>query len=533
MRRLRSIALRRGWVISLLVLLGAALALLQSTPVRSEGESVATDQEIYGAGETVVVTGSGFAASASLIVRITDSSGAVVASDGVVADGAGGFTYEYVLPEAHIHGDHQVAILDESGMLLAETSFVGGSHFRFGHISWEPAGGNAIDFTVTLGYAWTSCGLPNVGDALACIEILQYGDSSSDAVTATVTAIDTTNNWVIGTASLSHTYASAGDFTAFLSSCCRIGSGTHVNNPDGAYRIQTVVNAGSGNSSPVSVLPPIVQCPIDDVCTFAVPAVDPESDTLSWRLSTDVEASGAMAGFTQPGPTDATNAASVNPTTGVYTWDTSGAALALSDPPTYYSSQVAIEDGTSTVVVDFLISLVQAVGTAPVFDSPTPSCDSTVGATIAAELTFTVEATDTDDGDTVTLNVIGLPSGAMVAPALPTTGNPVSSEFSWTPGAGDLGQHIVVFTAADDAAQTTLCILTLEVSEVEPTPAPEPEPTAPFIPEPDPDAFPQLGGTPIPLPTATPTEEPAPVETQPSGQVGGILPPNTGDAGLR
>ena len=67
-----------------------------------------------------------------------------------------------------------------------------------------------------------------------------------------------------------------------------------------------------------------------------------------------------------------------------------------------------------------------------------------------------------------------------------------------------------------------------------PTVEPTMEPTAtpePFVPDPDPKQFPQLGGTPVPPPTATLTPEP--VETpEPDSGVGAISPPSTGSAGL-
>lgn len=61
---------------------------------------------------------------------------------------------------------------------------------------------------------------------------------------------------------------------------------------------------------------------IDSICTFRVPATDPNGDTLKWRLATSTEASGSSTAFHQPGPPNATNAATINANTGLYTWDT-------------------------------------------------------------------------------------------------------------------------------------------------------------------------------------------------------------------
>src|SRR5205823_10947716 len=125
---------------------------------------------------------------------------------------------------------------------------------------------------------------------------------------ASLPAIDTT---------ITHTYPAAGTFTVAIDSCCRVspvpstppfGINAHINNPDGGYRVETVVNVGTGNSSPVSALPPIILCPINALCSFRVPGADPNADPLRFRLSTASEASSsepasacAPSLFCQPG----------------------------------------------------------------------------------------------------------------------------------------------------------------------------------------------------------------------------------------
>ena len=86
------------------------------------------------------------------------------------------------------------------------------------------------------------------------------------------------------------------------------------------------------------------------------------------------------------------------------------------------------------------------------FESPTPSCGSTLQATVGTPLTFTVKASDADSGDVVDLEATGLPAGAQLSTALPANGNPVSTDFSWTPAAGDTGMHVITFTAWDGCA---------------------------------------------------------------------------------
>lgn len=294
-------------------------------------------------------------------------------------------------------------------------------------------------------------------------------------------SIDLNNNWLFGLAldpaslpaidtALSHTYAAPGNYRAFTDSCCRIsavaGVNEHINNPDGGYRVETIINVGTSNNSPVSALPPIIQCPINGVCSFLVPAADPDGDALRFRLSTSPEAS-SFGGFVQPGPPNAPNAASIDPATGLYTWNTAGATLA-SNPAnnTLYSTQVTIEDGLSKVALDFLIQLVPADPEPPVIGPPPgspPICQTTQVFTVGQTKTFGVMASDPDASETVTLNAVALPAGATLTPPLPIAGNPVSSTFSWTPTAAQVGVHVITFIASSSGGGFVLCSVTIEV----------------------------------------------------------------------
>lgn len=265
---------------------------------------------------------------------------------------------------------------------------------------------------------------------------------------------------------LSYTYAGPGDFTAFIEACCRIfasrvgDKNEHINNPGLRYRLESVINAGSTNNSPVSALPPVVLCPIDTLCSFQVPVTDPNNDPVGFRLSTSTEATGS-AGFDQPGPPDAPNAATIDATTGIYTWDTTGATRANNPANnTRYSTQVTIEDPTIKAALDFFVQLSPLDPTPPVITPPPgspPLCGRTELFAIGNTKSFDVLASDPDATDTVTLNVAALPVGAIMTPSLPVTGNPLSSTFSWAPQANQSGKHVVTFTASSSAGGFTLC----------------------------------------------------------------------------
>ena len=387
------------------------------------------------------------------------------------------------------------------------------THFRYGSISWRPLGGNTVEFIVQGGWRRDdqpsqdhcvdtangmviSCtgpgGFAGVGDVIreeiGDTELLP-GDNTVISVGGQflyylVTSINPAENWLFGEAldpaslpavdtTIQHTYSGPGPWTARIASCCRISSlaapNAHINNPDRNYEVETVVDLNYvGNRPPVSTLPPIVTCLQNSVCQFQVPASDPDGptgDPLRYRLATAGEAADGGA-YTQPGPPNAPNAASIS-TGGLYTWNTTGATLGPMGYNTLYSSQVIIEDLTGTtaksrIAVDFFIQLVPVVNDPPTFNQP--QCGTTLPVTSGQNISFGVTGSDPDAGDTVTLNVAGLPQGATMTPQLPTAGNPVSSTFSWTPILVQGGNFQITFSATDQQNQQALCSVTIAVA---------------------------------------------------------------------
>ncbi len=324
---------------------------------------------------------------------------------------------------------------------------------------------------------------------------------------------------------LVHTYATPGNAIAFLDTCCRINScespNAHINNPNGNYRLESIVNVGQPNSSPVSALPPIVLCQPDALCTFPVPAADSDGDPISYRLSTLAESKLSR----QPGSPNCPNSATIDPQTGIYSWDTTGCQLAsgaCTGQNTLYSTQVTIEDDTSKAPIDFfiMISACPLNNVFPEFDDPPSSvCGTTVNVVAGSPVNFPIQASDGDNGDLVNLNVAGMPLSASATPLLPALGNPVSTSFAWTPGVGDVGQHVVLFVAADDCGHQEFCPVAIDVAPPPTptaTPTNTPTPTPTFTPTATPTATPTHTptGTPTATPTATPTFTPTPTPTQ-------------------
>jgi len=198
----------------------------------------------------------------------------------------------------------------------------GASEFIYGHTSWTAVSGNTVQFTVRGAFrrsgmpcidlttnSQTDCapgdGFAQVGDVVVEDNggtSLDPGDGNAPVgpLYYQVSAIDPTLDLLTALAldpaslparstTIPYTYATAGSFTAVIEACCRTFD--QINNPF-EYRIETLVNVGSGNSSPQSTLPPLVLCPPSGLCVFTVPAIDPDGDTLQFRLSTPAEAGG-------------------------------------------------------------------------------------------------------------------------------------------------------------------------------------------------------------------------------------------------
>lgn len=320
------------------------------------------------------------------------------------------------------------------------------SHGRATQITWVQTGPTTVEFHSVVAFRASFYGNPAVGSTIS-EPCLDFGDGTPAHCEGTVETLDMANDVLTAELEVSHTYASAGPFTAEISGCCRLSSPAHVNNPDGAYRAVTTVDLTTTSANPVSSISPIVDCALNATCSFSIPAVAPAGGTLRFRLATSSEAS--TGSFTQPGPPQATNAATINPTTGLYSWNTTGATL-NGTADTFYSTQVVIENlapnGSvrTQSPVDFFIRLTSSPNQQPVFTAPTPADSTVIQATVGQPLTIPVRATDPDTGDVVTLGLVGKPAAATFTTS---AANPAVGTFAWTPPSA--GQTILTLTAAD------------------------------------------------------------------------------------
>ncbi|NVK04373.1 MAG: T9SS type A sorting domain-containing protein [Flavobacteriia bacterium] len=356
-------------------------------------------------------------------------------------------------------------------------STVYAAHYRGGYIGWsvdqsDPTG-RTIIVKVTQSYGgWTfqqtPAGYTPVGSPINYNFGTMTVRSSSGAYFAqnyrvnqlVMTSFNPTDDYWIGEQLYTITLPGNGNYNLEFNSCCRVSN--LRNNADRNYRQFATVTIGSGNNPPSATLPPVINLPVGSpAATYQLPAVDPDGDPLTFR-ETNYGESGTGSG----------NPSQVNITSsGLISFDTRGLGVGW-----IYNAAFVISDGTNVILMDVVFKMVQP-SNPPVFDySVTPQNGSTIETGPGQTINFSVLASDPDAGNTVTLTAAGLPGSASMNPSLPTTGQPVASSFSWTPGPSNFGANIVNFTATDNFGNQTNTTVTILVSlkpvfDVPPTPA--------------------------------------------------------------
>ncbi|RYE23737.1 MAG: HYR domain-containing protein [Sphingobacteriales bacterium] len=328
------------------------------------------------------------------------------------------------------------------------------SHYRYGNISWNRTDDvtRTVTIKVTQAYKLDYFGPVSVGSTVN-VGSLNYGDATSVAMNMLVTSINTADNYFIGTFSTTKTFSGTQtDYLAFFASNARFSS--LMNNGDQPYRGETLIKLVPGNlGSPVSTLPPVINVPVSQSnATFAVPSVDPDNTTMSYVLSSPMEYLGTSTGVAAPG-------LSINALTGEATFNTVGKTVGQ-----LYNGVFTITDAAgSKTMVDFIMKIV-GQSTPPAFDYNVTPANNTVYAIHPGDpVTFTIKATDADNGDLVTITGAGIPGGASFTPVT-TAVNPATTTFSWTPTSNQLGLYVVTFVATDNQGVQSNFTVTFNVS---------------------------------------------------------------------
>jgi hypothetical protein len=342
------------------------------------------------------------------------------------------------------------------------------SHYRYGTLSWT-CSGNSANFTLET--AWRRdyyTPLPVVGTQLQNIGSFSYGDGTGVGLNSYVTTVNTNGNWVISSVTFPHYYKTPNNngqpFQAVFSGNARIG--TLNNNANQPWYLTTTVDCNLG-SSPRSKMLPIANVLLvgSSVVTFEVPAVTDDNSQLHYTLGTSMDICGTATGCSNP------PGLSVDPTSGVVTWNLAGLATGL------WCAVININTPTVRVPVDFIINYTQVAGVCsngctnpgkacylptdcgscnsgcvkpqpPMFVYPTPVSNSSINMILGEEATFNITAMSPQPNYIVSIQSASLPDGAFLS--TPVGSNPVTTQFTWTPDNDQLGPSIVCFSATDN-----------------------------------------------------------------------------------
>ncbi|WP_152053757.1 PKD domain-containing protein [Tautonia marina] len=209
---------------------------------------------------------------------------------------------------------------------------------------------------------------------------------------------------------VSHTFAEAGTFTITMTATDKDGGSTTVST--------TTTIAASANTAPL--LDPVGDQEIDELTelTFVVTASDQ-----------DVPAHGLTFSLR-----DAPQGASIDPSTGVFSWTPTEA-----QGPASYSVILQVSDGQLTDQETITVR-VNEVNAAPVL---TPI--SNQSATTDTELRFQAVATDPDlPAQILTYSLQNAPDGASIDPA--------TGQFSWIPTTSQIATHSMTVLVSDGQA---------------------------------------------------------------------------------
>ncbi|MBB1287361.1 T9SS type A sorting domain-containing protein [Flavisolibacter sp. BT320] len=338
-------------------------------------------------------------------------------------------------------------------ILLAVPLLVAASHFRFGLLTATKISETATTITYRLN-ASTSWRTDATGGSSNRF-FISGGNSGFVDIPMTYT-LDPSGLWANGTGSAIVTLNKTSIPTILsFSSCCKIS--TLANNRDQNWDVYIILNTASSGNSPVSSLPAIINMPVNSAtATYTIPVSDPDPGS-TFTFGTPFSTRPALSGQSNP------SGFSLDPATGQITFNTIGKTIGQ-----LYNALATVTDNDGNqIMLDFIIRIV-GPSNPPQFDYTVTPANGEIYNVIAGQnISFPIKATDSDLGSTVGLSVSGLPAyitTSNFSPALPATGNPSQTSFSWTPNATHIGNTVVLnFIATDNVGVQSTTSVTLKV----------------------------------------------------------------------
>lgn len=333
-------------------------------------------------------------------------------------------------------------------LLMLQPEEANATHFRYGNITWERVSGapNQIRFRITQAWRRSFYGAPNVGNTVSTGVQFNTG-AGTVPINLTVTSVNLAEDWIYGEFTYVKTYSTtSATYNTSFSVCCRVSNLS--NNNDLQATVTSIVTVGNNNDAPVSTVPPFISLPTNTTAaTYQIPATDPNGDALTFSLvpngqfgSSNLQPSGISIS-----------------STGLLTFNTVGKSVG-----TLWNTAIYVTDSKGARIQLDLMIRVATPSTPPAFDyGTTPANGANYVLQPGQPLSFNVRAFDVDVNDNVALSAVGLPVGSVFSP---TSGNPVTQGFSWTPTIANVGTFQVNFVAQDNAGIQNNTIVNIVVS---------------------------------------------------------------------
>lgn len=325
------------------------------------------------------------------------------------------------------------------------------THNRAGEITYKHLSGFTYEFTIT-----TYTKISGISaDADRTRLGISWGDGTFDSLARNseiLLSADIKQNKYIGV----HTYSGPFTYVVGVQDPNRIDNIININNAVNTpfYLEDTVKildpNIIGYNNSPQLLNPPIEYGNVGQLFTHNPNAFDPDGDSLSYSISTPMQAQGLpVSGYSppnliQPGPN---NQISINQKTGELNWDAPQLAG-------IYNIVILIKEYRNGIFIGTVIRDLQIIIDATNNQPPLLSIPTQICKVVGDSILFTATATDPNTQDKITLSANGAPF-IVSNPATFTTGvpaNPASGIFKWNLTCDHLlkNDYFVVFNAVDN-----------------------------------------------------------------------------------
>lgn len=234
--------------------------------------------------------------------------------------------------------------------------------------------------------------------------------------------------------------------------CCRNGSITNLNGPSSQdFYVQTTLNntVVPCNSSPYFTNVPQTFACVGETINFQQLAVDPDGDVLVYSLVNGMNAPASNVAYTGGfnGTNPFTVPLTINSATGEITF--------TPDVPQVAVVAVLVQEYRAGVLIgsvirDIQFNIVNCTNNIPDLGgiNGVPNVFS-ISSCVGTQLCFTVNATDSDAGQNVSMTSSNGITGSTFTTS--GSGTNVTGTFCWTPTTSDVGTHYITINAEDDA----------------------------------------------------------------------------------